>query len=42
VPVRQIHFRPYRTPHVLPPRAVLAVGSAQSGNQIAEELCESR
>ena len=34
----QIHAGAYRNPAALPPRAVLVVGSAQSGCQIAEDL----
>jgi putative flavoprotein involved in K+ transport len=37
--VRQIHSDVYRNPQELLPGAVLVVGSAQSGAQIAEELC---
>jgi putative flavoprotein involved in K+ transport len=37
----QIHSDAYRNPHALPQGAVLVVGSAQSGAQIAEELYES-
>jgi putative flavoprotein involved in K+ transport len=36
--VQQLHSEQYRTPAALPPGAVLVVGSAQSGCQIAEEL----
>jgi putative flavoprotein involved in K+ transport len=39
--VRQIHSDAYRNPHALPQGAVLVVGSAQSGAQIAEELYET-
>jgi putative flavoprotein involved in K+ transport len=39
--LRQIHSDAYRDPHALPQGAVLVVGSAQSGAQIAEELYES-
>ena len=39
--VRQIHSDAYRNPHTLPQGAVLVVGSAQSGAQIAEELYEA-
>jgi putative flavoprotein involved in K+ transport len=39
--LRQIHSDAYRNPHALPQGAVLVVGSAQSGTQIAEELYES-
>jgi putative flavoprotein involved in K+ transport len=37
--VRQVHSDAYRNPEELLPGAVLVVGSAQSGAQIAEELC---
>jgi putative flavoprotein involved in K+ transport len=37
--VRQVHSDAYRNPRDLLPGAVLVVGSAQSGAQIAEELC---
>lgn len=36
--ITQIHSGAYRNPESLPPGAVLVVGSAQSGAQIAEEL----
>lgn len=36
--ITQIHSSQYRDPSQLPPGAVLVVGSAQSGSQIAEEL----
>jgi putative flavoprotein involved in K+ transport len=39
--VRQLHSGEYRNPRALPPGAVLVVGSAQSGCQIAEELYQS-
>jgi putative flavoprotein involved in K+ transport len=39
--VRQLHSSEYRNPEALPPGAVLVVGSAQSGCQIAEELNEA-
>jgi putative flavoprotein involved in K+ transport len=39
--IRQIHSDSYRNPDQLPPGAVLVVGSAQSGAQIAEELNQS-
>jgi putative flavoprotein involved in K+ transport len=39
--VMQLHSDQYRNPHMLPPGAVLVVGSAQSGTQIAEELYQS-
>jgi putative flavoprotein involved in K+ transport len=41
VEVRQLHSSQYRNPGALPPGAVLVVGSAQSGGQIAEELYQS-
>jgi putative flavoprotein involved in K+ transport len=41
VEVQQLHSSEYRNPAALPPGAVLVVGSAQSGAQIAEELCQS-
>jgi putative flavoprotein involved in K+ transport len=34
----QLHSSQYRNPEALPPGAVLVVGTAQSGGQIAEEL----
>jgi putative flavoprotein involved in K+ transport len=34
----QVHSSAYRSPHRLPPGAVLVVGSGQSGAQIAEDL----
>jgi len=37
----QLHSGEYRQPGALPPGAVLVVGSAQSGCQIAEELYQS-
>ncbi len=37
----QLHSTEYRNPEALPPGAVLVVGSAQSGCQIAEELYQS-
>jgi putative flavoprotein involved in K+ transport len=37
----QIHSGAYRNPNQIPPGAVLVVGSAQSGCQIAEELHQS-
>jgi len=37
----QLHTSQYRNPDRLPPGAVLVVGSAQSGCQIAEELYQS-
>ena len=40
-PVLQIHSGQYRNPAQLPEGAVLVVGSAQSGTQIAEELYQS-
>jgi len=39
--IRQIHSSEYRNPEALPAGAVLVVGSAQSGCQIAEELYQS-
>ncbi|HET6446989.1 MAG TPA: NAD(P)/FAD-dependent oxidoreductase [candidate division Zixibacteria bacterium] len=39
--IQQIHSSEYRNPETLPPGAVLVVGSAQSGSQIAEELYKS-
>ncbi len=36
--IRQLHSSEYRNPEALPAGAVLVVGSAQSGCQIAEEL----
>jgi len=39
--VRQLHTSEYRNPAALPAGAVLVVGSAQSGAQIAEELYQS-
>ncbi|MGL4651039.1 MAG: flavin-containing monooxygenase [Caldilineaceae bacterium] len=39
--VEQLHCMHYRHPGQLPPGAVLVVGSAQSGGQIAEELYKS-
>jgi len=41
VDVRQVHSDAYRNPRELLPGAVLVVGSAQSGAQIAEELYEA-
>lgn len=41
VKITQLHSGHYRNPAVLPPGAVLVVGSAQSGCQIAEELYQS-
>jgi putative flavoprotein involved in K+ transport len=37
----QLHSGAYRSPQALPPGAILVVGSAQSGCQIAEELYQS-
>jgi putative flavoprotein involved in K+ transport len=37
-PIHQLHTAGYRSPSQLPPGAVLVVGSAQSGVQIAEDL----
>ena len=39
--VLQMHAADYRNPGALPPGAVLVVGSAQSGCQIAEDLLEA-
>lgn len=39
--IRQIHSSDYRTPADLPAGAVLVVGGAQSGCQIADELVEA-
>jgi putative flavoprotein involved in K+ transport len=39
--IHQLHSSEYRNPEALPPGAVLVVGSAQSGCQIAEELYQS-
>jgi putative flavoprotein involved in K+ transport len=39
--IAQLHSSHYRNPNALPPGAVLVVGSADSGCQIAEELNES-
>jgi putative flavoprotein involved in K+ transport len=39
--VFQVHSRDYRNPQQLPPGAVLVVGSAASGAQIAEELYQA-
>jgi putative flavoprotein involved in K+ transport len=39
--ILQLHSDAYRNPNSLPPGAVLVVGSAQSGAQIAEELYQS-
>jgi len=39
--IRQLHSNEYRNPEALPDGAVLVVGSAQSGCQIAEELYQS-
>jgi len=39
--IHQLHSSEYRNPEALPPGAVLVVGSAQSGAQIAEELYQS-
>jgi putative flavoprotein involved in K+ transport len=36
--ILQLHSSQYRNPDALPPGAVLVVGTAQSGSQIAEEL----
>jgi putative flavoprotein involved in K+ transport len=37
----QLHSSQYRNPELLPPGAVLIVGSGNSGCQIAEELCSA-
>ena len=37
----QLHSSQYRNPDLLPPGAVLIVGSGNSGCQIAEELCSA-
>jgi putative flavoprotein involved in K+ transport len=39
--IKQIHSDAYRNPQSLPAGAVLVIGSAQSGAQIAEELYQS-
>ncbi|NIM93542.1 MAG: NAD(P)-binding domain-containing protein [Anaerolineales bacterium] len=39
--IHQVHSSKYRNPEALPDGAVLVVGSAQSGCQIAEELYQS-
>jgi putative flavoprotein involved in K+ transport len=39
--IAQLHSSEYHSPEALPPGAVLVVGSAQSGCQIAEELYQS-
>lgn len=39
--IHQLHSSQYRNPEALPDGAVLVVGSAQSGSQIAEELYQS-
>lgn len=39
--IKQLHSSEYRNPEALPSGAVLVVGSAQSGCQIAEELYQS-
>jgi putative flavoprotein involved in K+ transport len=39
--IMQLHSGEYRNPQSLPPGAVLVIGSAQSGCQIAEELYQS-
>lgn len=39
--VSQLHTRYYRDPRSLPPGAVLVVGSGNSGQQIAEDLCDA-
>jgi putative flavoprotein involved in K+ transport len=37
----QLHCSRYRNPELLPPGAVLVIGSGNSGSQIAEELCSA-
>ena len=37
----QLHSSQYRNPQLLPPGAVLVIGSGNSGAQIAEELCSA-
>jgi putative flavoprotein involved in K+ transport len=39
--ILQLHSMEYRSPSLLPPGAVLVVGTGQSGAQIAEELYQS-
>jgi putative flavoprotein involved in K+ transport len=39
--IHQLHAGEYRSPQQLPPGAVLVVGSAQSGVQIAEDLVDA-
>jgi len=39
--IAQIHSLAYRNPAQLPPGAVLVVGSAQSGGQVAEDLLDA-
>jgi len=39
--VKSLHTAHYRSPDQLPPGAVLVVGSAQSGGQIAEDLLDA-
>jgi len=39
--ILQLHSESYRNPESLPPGAVLVVGAAQSGCQIAEELYQN-
>jgi putative flavoprotein involved in K+ transport len=41
VEIEQLHSEEYLNPQSLPPGAVLVVGTAQSGGQIAEELYQS-
>ena len=41
VGLHQLHTVAYRNPAELPPGAVLVVGSAQSGGQVAEDLLEA-
>jgi putative flavoprotein involved in K+ transport len=39
--VHHVHSSEYRNPQLLPPGAVLVIGSGNSGAQIAEELCSA-
>jgi putative flavoprotein involved in K+ transport len=39
--VLRLHSSQYRNPQLLPPGAVLVIGSGNSGAQIAEELCSA-
>lgn len=41
VEITQLHSSQYRNPETLPAGAILVVGSAQSGSQIAEDLYQS-